>query len=52
MSAAELELKKENQINKNAYFLDLNIKIKNFRFQRKIYEKSDNFNFERFRMPY
>ena len=31
----ELELKKENQINKNSNFLDLGIKIQNSRFQQK-----------------
>ena len=31
---AELELNKENQINKNAKFLDLNTKIQNFRFHK------------------
>ena len=31
----ELELKKENQINRNSNFLDLGIKIQNSRFQQK-----------------
>ena len=39
-------------INKNANFLDLNIKIKNFRFQRKLCYKPDNFDFNIFRVPY
>ena len=48
----ELELKKENQINKNANFLDLKINIQNSRFQIKLYYKREHFNFNIIRVPY
>ena len=40
-----MKLKKENHINKNSNFLDLNINIQNSRFQTMFYDKRDNFNF-------
>ena len=49
---AELDLKKENQNDKNANFLDLNIEISNSTFQTKLYDKRNNFNFNIIRMPY
>ena len=48
----ELELKKENQINKDSSFLDLGIKIQNSRFQQKFTNKRDNFDFNIIRIPY
>ena len=36
---AELELKNENQIDKNAIFLGLDIKIQNSRYQANLYDK-------------
>ena len=49
---AELELKKENQNDNNAHFLDLNIEISNSKFITKLYDKRDNFSFNIIRMPY
>lgn len=40
-----MKLKKENPINKNSNFLDLNINIQSSRFQTMFYDKRDNFNF-------
>lgn len=42
---ADMKLKKENHINKNSNFLDLNINIQSSRFQTMFYDKIDNFNF-------
>ena len=42
--SAELKLKREKQFDKNANFLDLNIKIQNSRFQIKLYEKRENYD--------
>lgn len=47
----ELELKKENQINENTYFLDSDISIANSRFETK-YDKLYNFNFKIIRMSF
>ena len=41
---------KENQNNKSANFLDLNMKIQNSRFQIKSYDKRDDFDFDIIRM--
>ena len=48
----ELELKKENNENTQATFLDLDIKIKNKQFITKLYDKRDDFPFAIVRMPY
>ena len=42
---------KENQINENANFLDLNINIQNSRFLTKHYDKGEKFNFNIIRIP-
>ena len=49
---AELELKKESQVNTSAHFLDLNIEINNSKFDSKLFDKRDDFNFDIVRMPY
>ena len=49
---AELELKKENDDDKRATFLDLDIEIRYSKFKTKLYDKRDNFNFNIIRMPY
>ena len=46
----ELELKKENQINENTYFLDSDISIASSRFETKCHDKLYNFNFKIIRM--
>ena len=48
----QLELEKEKQIDKNVNFLNLNIQIQNFRFETKLYNKRDNFNFDIIKMSY
>ena len=48
----ELELKKENQINENTYFLDSDISIANSRFETKCHDKLYNFNFKIIRISY
>ena len=48
----ELQLKKENNINTEATFLDLKIKIDNNKFMTSLYDKRDNFNFDIVRMPH
>ena len=49
---AELELKKENQIKKSDNFQDLNINMQNPRFQIKLYNTRENFNFNIIRVRY
>ena len=49
---AELELKKENDDDKRATFLDLDIEIRYSKFKTKLYDKRDNFDFNIIRMPY
>ena len=49
---AELELKKENIVNSHATFLDLEISIVNNRFETKLYDKRDNFEFSIVRLPF
>ena len=44
--------KKKTKSIKRTDFLDLNTNIQNFRFQTKLYDKQDNFNFSIIRMPY
>ena len=48
----ELELGKENHHDNEATFLDLNIKIVQNKFEIKLYDKRDDFNFEIVRMPF
>lgn len=48
---AELERKTEIQIMKNVNFLDLNINMRNSRFQTKLYIKRHNSSFNIIRMP-
>ena len=48
----ELELGKENLINDEASFLDLNIRIQNNKFRIGLYDKRDDFHFNIVRMPY
>ena len=48
----ELELGKENSSNLEASFLDLDIKIKDGRFQVGLFDKRDGFPFTIVRMPY
>ena len=47
----QLSWNSENQISKNANFLDLNINKQNFIFQTKLYGKRDNSDFNIIRMP-
>ena len=46
-----MELGKENIDNDNANFLDMNISIIHNKFDVKLYDKRDNFNFNIVRMP-
>ena len=48
----ELELKKENTINTDTNFLELNIKILNSTFHTKLYDKRDAFGFQICRLPF
>ena len=48
----ELELKKENNSNSCAYFLDLYIYIENGEFHTRLFDKQDNFGFDIVRMPF
>ena len=48
----ELELKKENNKNSCAYFLDLYIYIENGEFHTRLFDKRDNFGFEIVRMSF
>ena len=48
----ELELKKENSINTETTFLELNISIKERMFQTKLYDKRDTFGFHICRLPF
>ena len=48
----ELELGKENSSNLEASFLDLDLKIKDGRFQVGLFDKRDGFPFAIVRMPY
>ena len=48
----KLELGKENSSNLEASFLDLDIKIKDGRFQVGLFDKRDGFPFNIVRMPY
>ena len=48
----ELELKKENCVNKNVNFSDLITEMQSFGFQTKHYDKPDNFNFDIISMSY
>ena len=48
----ELELKKENAINTDTNFLELNISISNSTFQTKLYDKRDAFGFHICRLPF
>ena len=48
----ELELSRENINDKEANFLDLDIKIKNNQFDISLYDKRDDFNFHIVRMPF
>ena len=47
----ELELKKENNNNSCASFLDLYIYIENGEFHTRLFDKRDNFGFDIVRMP-
>ena len=47
----ELSLKKENIINTEGTFYDLDIAVKNGKFDLKLYDKRDAFNFSIFRFP-
>ena len=48
----ELELKKENNNNSCASFLDLYIYIENGEFHTRLFDKRDNFGFDIVRMPF
>ena len=48
----ELELKKENNSNSCASFLDIYIYIENGEFHTKLFDKQDNFGFDIVRMPF
>ena len=48
----ELELKKENNSNSCASFLDLYIYIENGEFHTRLFDKRDNFGFDIVRMPF
>ena len=48
----ELELKKENNSNYCASFLDIYIYIENGEFHTRLYDKQDNFGFDNVRMPF
>ena len=48
----ELELKKENNSNSCASFLDLYIYIENGEFHSRLFDKRDNFGFDIVRMPF
>ena len=48
----ELELKKENALNTETNFLELNIKIQDRIFLHKIFDKRDNFGFHINRLPF
>ena len=47
---AQLKLIKENKVTKNYEFLDWNINIHNSTFQTNLYDKRDNFNFNKIKM--
>ena len=49
---AEFELKKENNTNSYASFLDIYIYIENGEFHRKLFDKRNNFSFDIVRMPF
>ena len=49
---AEFELKKENNTNSCASFLDIYIYIENGEFHRKLFDKRGNFSFDIVRMPF
>ena len=48
----ELELKKENVVNTDTTFLELNIKISDHQFETKLYDKRDAFGFHICRLPF
>ena len=48
----ELELKKENNSNSCASFLDIYIYIENGEFHTKLFDKRDNFSFDIVRVPF
>ena len=50
--STELELKKENNNNSCASFLDLYIYIENGEFHTRLFDKQDNFGFDIVRMPF
>ena len=49
---SELELKKENKNNSTATFLDLDISIKEGKFETKLFDKRDGFKFSIVRLPF
>ena len=49
---SELELKKENVVNTETNFLELNIQLENRLFNTKLYDKRDAFGFSISRLPY